>query len=251
MKRNPPNSRCGSTPATRAAHARAAKKGRVLGLNSQAFRSQDTCLEPTGSPTWLVQVRDLPQIGIVLSETIPETMVDNLLRSGEGDTSGWRTSGPLAFEIEIKPELQRVTIRGPMDLTLRHDCVRCLKEIEISISLSLNLHLMERDPDQEVAYVLDPQQMGSLIDDSASGEAILDDDEDLVTYQQGEIHLARVLREQILLELPMNPQCRDLGVQAGESCGLEEGKWLKINESVPDPRWAGLQEVGKKLDLAQ
>lgn len=52
-----------------------------------------------------------------------------------------------------------------------------------------------------------------------------------------------MFREDLVLELPMNPHC----VDAGFEC-IEQEKTESAQEATIDPRWAPLLEMKKKLN---
>jgi uncharacterized protein len=72
-------------------------------------------------------------------------------------------------------------------------------------------------------------------------EADLDDEVD--TFQGDEIDLTPIIRQDLILALPMNPSCADGDKDA---CQYESYQGSNDEPSI-DPRWAALADLKKKL----
>ena len=72
-----------------------------------------------------------------------------------------------------------------------------------------------------------------------------EDGDDLIeTYQGDEIDIHDLIRQDLLLSLPMNPSCE---TAKGAECTYEETRAQSADESI-DPRWAPLLELKKKMN---
>ena len=108
------------------------------------------------------------------------------------------------------------------------DCVRCLAKCSIQVDVRLD-HVLVRGNAKPVSEALELT------------EADLDDEVD--TFQGDDIDLTPIIRQDLILALPMNPSCED-GV--GEACQIETYKGSDDEPSI-DPRWAALADLKKKL----
>jgi uncharacterized protein len=86
--------------------------------------------------------------------------------------------------------------------------------------------------------------------DARSEEVSISQAETEIGYYQGEgLLLEDVLKEQILLSLPVKqvcrPNCKGLCPQCGKNLNVES---CDCSTSMPDPRWSALEEIRKKLE---
>ncbi len=142
-----------------------------------------------------------------------------------------------AKEGRLKVHLERrrggvVQARGTLQVTLASDCARCLYPVEVTLNHDLDV-------------VLFP--LGSEPQPGPDGE-LAAEDMGVATYDEGEIDLSAIVRDEIFLEMPMNPTCdfadpRDCG-HFMANLGKYESE-LQVGEQepedkAPDPRWAAL-----------
>ena len=85
--------------------------------------------------------------------------------------------------------------------------------------------------------------------DAAKDERAISEAETEIGYYAGEgIELEDVLREQILLALPVkivcSESCRGLCPHCGKNLNVES---CECDEHMPDPRWAALADIKNKL----
>jgi len=99
---------------------------------------------------------------------------------------------PLQSEVKIKRAGRSVLITGKVQTTLRLQCVRCLKEFSypLSTTFELTLHPLKEVPSEEETE-LGSEEMESSF------------------FEGGEIHLSEIACEQIFLEIPYKPLCRE------------------------------------------
>lgn len=199
-----------------------------------------------------VPVRDLDAHGLRVVETLPPAFLTPLLRGDfapRHDVTGtvalaWEASEEAAIDLWLGAHADAYRLRGTIQATLRHPCVRCLQPVDVDLSFELDLHVVEGSstlfPGQSAE--VDPQGLAALID--ASPATGLHDDEDFVTFSGDAIDVAAILREQLLLEVPMHPRC-DVDGRAPGVCPFDAR-----SDEVPvtgDPRWAQLKHLYDKL----
>ncbi len=148
--------------------------------------------------------------------------------------------GELGYRIAAAPRVTgtayrsaggEVVVDARVELLVGYDCVRCLVPSTLALSLRQD-HVFTKKS------VRDEEQRG--FDD----EALNEPDEHPIEGE--EIDLVPVLREDVLLEMPMNPSCETPGSTATEPCA-DLGATDAGSEPV-DPRWAPLLELKKKLN---
>ena len=135
---------------------------------------------------------------------------------------------PIHLDAHVQKMEEEVAIEGRISTQIEMICSRCLKSYTMSI-----------DDTFEVIY-------GLQADDQRKGEEVeLDDTELNVSYYQDEsISVPELLREQLLLLLPMKPLCRDDCAGLCPSCGkdLNEEPCSCARKTV-DPRLAVLEQL--------
>ena len=125
-----------------------------------------------------------------------------------------------------------IRIKGEVSVRLQLLCARCLEAVKQSIEKSFEL-------------LYRPQGT-----DAGRAELSVTTAEAEIGYYQGEgVLLEDVLREQILLDVPLKVICREDCKGLCAHCGknLNEGA-CSCSEPMEDPRWAALKEIRGKLE---
>lgn len=155
---------------------------------------------------------------------------------------GYRPEGALRAEGTAYPTSTReVIVTGALTGVVGFDCARCLEARQLAVSLRFDHALIK----------------GSAADAEGEGGIELDEtaleEPDTVPYDGENIDLRAVLREDLVLELPMNPTCDDV---PAATCGAVASRPLvagtppagEAEAEGIDPRWAPLLALKKKLD---
>jgi uncharacterized protein len=156
-----------------------------------------------------------------------------------GDEAGQVTPLKTAGRAELVEEhhgkhktIKDIRLRGRLSAGLEMQCARCLEPVRQDVVR-----------DFELLY----RPLGA---DAGRDELSVTDAEAEIGYYQGEgILLEDVLREQVLLALPLkvtcSEDCRGLCLHCGKNLNQE-----KCSCAVPmeDPRWAALREIRSKLE---
>ncbi|PHS32046.1 MAG: hypothetical protein COA82_09545 [Alkaliphilus sp.] len=118
---------------------------------------------------------------------------------------------------------------------LQVNCSRCLKSFHRDLSAKLSVELIE-------------EQDGLNADDAND-----DDDDDIILYQDDNIDLAKIVREQIIMSIPMkllcHENCKGLCVQCGVNKNEEQCQCKLDNdedEEKVDFRLSKLKELFPK-----
>ena len=149
--------------------------------------------------------------------------------------SSLRTSGraELVEEHQGKRKIIKdIRLRGQLSTNLEISCARCLEPVP-----------QEVNRDFELLY----RPLGA---DAGRDELSVTDAEAEIGYYQGEgLLLEDVLREQVLLALPLKVTCREdckgLCPQCGANLNREQ---CSCTAPVEDPRWSALKEIRGRLE---
>jgi len=128
--------------------------------------------------------------------------------------------------------IKDIRLRGRLSAALELQCARCLEPVPQNIQREF-----------ELLY----RPLGA---DAGRDELSVTDAEAEIGYYQGEgLLLEDVLREQVLLALPLKVTCREdckgLCPQCGKNWNQEQ---CSCSAAVEDPRWAALKEVRSRLE---
>ena len=128
--------------------------------------------------------------------------------------------------------IQDIRLRGCLSAGLELQCARCLEPVPQEVKREF-----------ELLY----RPLGA---DAGKDELSVTDAEAEIGYYQGEgLALEDVLREQILLALPLKVTCRadckGLCPQCGKNLNQEQ---CSCSIEVEDPRWAALKDVRERLE---
>lgn len=128
--------------------------------------------------------------------------------------------------------IKDIRLKGRLSAGLELQCARCLEPVE-----------QEVKRDFELLY----RPLGT---DAGRDELSVTDAEAEIGYYQGDgLLLEDVLREQVLLALPLKVTCREdckgLCPQCGKNLNQEQ---CSCSMEVEDPRWAALKDVRSRLE---
>lgn len=128
--------------------------------------------------------------------------------------------------------LQDIRLNGALATRLEVGCARCLEPVQLEVTRSFEL-------------LYRPQ--GS---DARAEELSVTDAEAEIGYYRGDgIELDDVLREQILLSVPLKSLCREDCRGLCPHCGQNlNHETCSCSEEVEDPRWEALKDIRKKLE---
>lgn len=121
----------------------------------------------------------------------------------------------------LRPSTREILVRGFLSVDVSFPCDRCLERVRQRIEKEFSL-----------AYL--PEEFGPTEDERAIGEA----EADLGFYSGGGLELDDLLRESVLLELPMRRVCEPACAAAPEKF-LAEDVPSEIGQR-PDSRWEAL-----------
>ncbi len=150
---------------------------------------------------------------------------------------GYRPLSPAQIEGTVyRSGADEVIVDGRSTLKVGFSCARCLQDREMTISVRAD-HVLTRKKTLDIKGAEDDEP-----------EVMLDEDldsPDEETFEGDEIDMRDLFRQDLIIEMPMNPTCEDAGCKcvplAGKSTAGEA-------EMAVDPRWAPLLEMKKKME---
>jgi len=128
--------------------------------------------------------------------------------------------------------IQDIRLRGKLSTGLELLCARCLEPVK-------------QDVKREFELLYRP-----LGTDAGRDElSVTDAEAEIGYYQNNGLLLEDVLREQVLLALPLKvtcrPDCKGLCPHCGKNLNQEQ---CSCSTEIEDPRWAALKEVRSRME---
>jgi len=128
---------------------------------------------------------------------------------------------PVALELALERISDGIVVRGTLSTRWRADCSVCLADLEQPLALQVN-ELFEPEPLEGDTYPIEGH----------------------------EIDLEQLVRDTVILELPLAPVCADTGAPAcadDSERPVEPSSPDQGSSDLADPRWAPLS----RLDLSK
>lgn len=137
-----------------------------------------------------------------------------------GELVGVPEGSDLAFDLRLESVSEGVLVSGTAQVTLTGECARCLDPI--SQEMEVDVQQLYLYPGNEVSA--DDDEVGRLLDDM--------------------IDLEPLLRDAVVLALPLAPVCRDDCPGLCPDCGARlDDVGPEHRHDQVDPRWAGLRAM--------
>jgi uncharacterized protein len=135
---------------------------------------------------------------------------------------------PVELELRLESVLEGVLVTGTARAKARGECVRCLEPLELELEADF----------QEMFSYPDADERGRVI---AEPDTDAEDDEDRLFLEDGLFDLEPVLRDAVVLALPMQPVCQDDCPGLCSECGARLADDPDHHHDAVDIRWAALQ----------
>ncbi|MGW6058019.1 YceD family protein [Streptomyces sp. NPDC055189] len=155
---------------------------------------------------------------------------------------GVPAGAPVELEIRLESVMEGVLVTGTARATAEGECVRCLEPLKLEVDADF----------QEMFSYPDADDRGRTAEPADDAE----DDEDRLYLEDGLFDLETVLRDAVVLALPMQPVCRDDCPGLCSQCGARLADDPEHHHDVADIRWAALQGLagtiqdGEKDDVS-
>jgi uncharacterized protein len=176
---------------------------------------------------YVIDLKDLEAGKVSVDGSFEPGIVDF---SGEGVTQ----SGPLAWDLSAERAGEEIRITGSAKTVMEMSCSRCLEPASVSVAKEFDLFFRERD-----------RQMFDEENEIELGE----EDTRTAFFAGTELQIGDILREQILLALPMKAlctvDCKGLCPECGTNLNVNTCACAKERFS---PHMDQLLEIKRKLE---
>ena len=164
-----------------------------------------------------VKVSEIPEEGLSLSVKEDPAALD--LR-----VDGVRFLEPITVDVFLSRAGQAVTAAGRITVPVAFECVRCLREFPGALDIPIATQFV---PPPELPLGEHPMPPEEAED---------------YYYRDDVIVLDDLVREEVLLAVPFNPQCRADCRGLCAQCGQDLNRGACSCAPPPDPRWAVLRQ---------
>jgi uncharacterized protein len=135
---------------------------------------------------YYVDLKDLEQDKVSLEGSFEPGAIDF-------GAEGLRQTGPLVWNATAERAAEEIRITGSLAVTAELPCSRCLEPARPEITRTFDLYFRQRDEE--------------MFDEDDDIE-LTEDDTRTAFFTGTQLALGDILREQVLLALPMKPLCR-------------------------------------------
>ncbi|QKW09432.1 DUF177 domain-containing protein [Streptomyces sp. NA04227] len=152
-------------------------------------------------------------------------------------------NAPVELDIRLESVMEGVLVTGTARAEAEAECVRCLEPLGLDVEADF----------QEMFSYPDADERGRAFTEPADDA---EDDEDRLFLEDGLFDLEPVLRDAVVLALPMQPVCREDCPGLCSECGARLADDPDHHHDAVDPRWAALQglagtdQAGEKDEMS-
>lgn len=188
----------------------------------------------------VVTIEQIREKGLTLDEPVSLDLLSEALQAPGKDT-GFRATRPSELHAFLRKVSSGVLLEGSLQVQVTAPCKRCIAPVEVVVPVSFTLNLIPVSVARASSKDADEERE----DDSLESEGSFGlDDVDQELFDGKTIDLDPIIREQVLLALPMSAVCREdcqgLCAQCGQNLNEKKcGCALK----VVDPRLAVLKDI--------
>jgi uncharacterized protein len=194
----------------------------------------------------VVKIEQIREEGLRLDEPVSTALLQEALdmdaRSAAGAELGFKATAPARLKAFLRKVSGGVLLEGSLDVQASIPCKRCVTDVKLDVPVRFTLNLVpeslvRREEEDEVAEAVRGGE-----GESEGSFDLSDTDEEV--FNGKTIDLDPIVREQVLLALPMSVVCREdcqgLCAQCGQN--LNEKK-CGCEQRVIDPRLAALKDI--------
>jgi uncharacterized protein len=188
----------------------------------------------------VVTIEQIREEGLELHEPISTELIAQALCQ-EGKDTGYRAVKSSDLNASFRKVSGGVLLKGDFVAEVQAPCSRCLADSTLRVPVSFTLNLIPK----ALAAQSQPEGDDQNDDERAETAGSFDlEDADEELFDGKTIDLDPILREQVLLALPMRAVCREDCKGLCPMCGqnLNEQK-CSCEPRVVDPRLAALKDI--------
>ncbi|WP_327215147.1 DUF177 domain-containing protein [[Kitasatospora] papulosa] len=141
-------------------------------------------------------------------------------------------NAPLALDLRLESVMEGVLVTGTARATAEGECVRCLEPLTLEVEADFQEMFSYPDADdRNRSRTADP----------------VEDDEDRFFLEDDSFDLEPVLRDAVVLALPLQPVCKETCAGLCSECGIRLDENPDHHHDVADIRWAALQGLAETV----
>lgn len=183
----------------------------------------------------LVKIEEIQEKGLELTEAVSQDLLSAALDPAEG----FKVVAPGKIAVRFKKVSGRVFLTGTLDAALTAPCKRCAKEVALPLPVTFSLRMVDKSDLEKSEYVEDDDPDT----DTRAGTFDLDQ-VDAEPFDGKTIDLDPIIREQLLLALPVSVLCREDCQGLCTVCGQDlNEKDCGCERKVVDVRLAQLKDI--------
>ncbi|MFE3660523.1 YceD family protein [Streptomyces sp. NPDC059165] len=143
---------------------------------------------------------------------------------------------PVELELRLESVMEGVLVTGTARAAAEGECVRCLEPLRQEVAADF----------QEMFSYPDADDRGRTAEPGDDAE-----DEGMIFLEDGLFDLEPVLRDAVVLALPMQPVCREDCAGLCPDCGIRLDEEPDHHHDAVDIRWAALQGLAGSLGTGE
>ncbi|MEV2216557.1 YceD family protein [Streptomyces sp. NPDC050997] len=156
---------------------------------------------------------------------------------GIQEVIGVPEGAPMKLELRLESVMEGVLVTGTVRAQAEGECVRCLEPLELKLEADF----------QEMFSYPDADDRGRPKAEPADDAEESPEDEDRLFIEDGLFDLESVLRDAVVLALPMQPVCQEDCPGLCSECGARLADDPDHHHDAVDIRWAALQGLAGSL----
>ncbi|MFE2033509.1 YceD family protein [Streptomyces scopuliridis] len=149
---------------------------------------------------------------------------------------GTPEGAPVELVLRLESVMEGVLVTGTARAAAEGECVRCLEPLSQEVAADF----------QEMFSYHDADDRGRTRAELAA-DAEYSEDEDRLFIEDGLFDLEPVLRDAVVLALPMQPVCRETCAGLCSTCGIRLEENPDHHHDAVDIRWAALQGLAETV----
>lgn len=189
----------------------------------------------------VVFIDEIGDKGLKLEKELGKEYLSQVLAE-EDPVSGFQPVGAAQLVVFFEKLPGKVFLEGKTTLPLKVTCKRCLAEVEFKLPIAFRLFLVNTTAPRQTE--LKEKDDNGFHEEEGLKASFDVDSADEEAFDGKEIDLSGIVREQILLSLPMDwvckEECKGLCTVCGQDLNVGE---CGCERRVIDPRWAVLKDM--------
>jgi uncharacterized protein len=200
----------------------------------------------------LVKIEEIQEPGLELSQPIDRAVLERAL----AEADGYRLVSSTPLSAVFRKVSGQVHVRGRFEAAVTGPCRRCTGEVSLSVPVTFSLRMVREQvkPDEDAEPAPDARpsrRRRQAVEDVDEGEVAASfelDEIDAEPFDGKTIDLDPIVREQVLLALPVTVLCREDCKGLCPTCGqdLNERDCGHSEKKEIDVRLAKLKDIKLK-----